>query len=248
MRPTELEFYDRGNVWVRRGTTDRDIVRSLRREYRTLAPFLPGAAVLDLGGHIGGFARWALDSGAQEVTSFEPDDGNAELFVRNCPDARLVRSAVTVDGRPANLYSTGDPASHSIYPTRRRVSLGRVGTVSLAEVFFGGHPMPTVMKVDVEGAELELLSAGVPRSIFVLAVEWHFRNRTWWKAAAAIHEQLQKEMSVLEVSGRMDPGRRNCVVTYGRRDLDQERRPRRSQAVRGRRVPALRRERKRVLR
>src|SRR5262245_17222060 len=126
-RSFSLDFDERGHVWTRTGTTDRAIVRSLLREYRALEPYLEGADVLDVGGHVGGFARFALDRGAASVTSFEPDEANADLFVRNVPDARLVRSAVTRDGRAVNLYSTGDPASHSVYPTRRRDDLGAVG-------------------------------------------------------------------------------------------------------------------------
>jgi predicted RNA methylase len=38
---------------------------------------------LDLGGHIGAFAAFAIGSGAKEVLSFEPHPDNATYFRRN---------------------------------------------------------------------------------------------------------------------------------------------------------------------
>lgn len=49
-----------------------------------LADFSPsGHRVLDAGAHIGAFARWALDGGAESVVAYEPEPANARLFRAN---------------------------------------------------------------------------------------------------------------------------------------------------------------------
>ena len=48
------------------------------------ADFSPeGHSVLELGGHIGSFAVWAIMRGAREVRGFEPHPENAELYRAN---------------------------------------------------------------------------------------------------------------------------------------------------------------------
>jgi len=123
--------------------------------------------VLDLGAHIGTFTRAASLSGASLTTAYEPERDNFSILTLNClndPGVRLRNAVVVPDGtqehhdRFATLWIDaavdGDStrtALHSMYRNRASRVPVRVPAVSLSEAL---SIQPTVVKIDVEGAEL----------------------------------------------------------------------------------------------
>jgi FkbM family methyltransferase len=126
----------------------------------------PGAVCADIGAHIGYMslvmAKLAGPSGC--VIAFEPDDSNAKLLERNVSlnggiaAVTVVRAAVTVGGRHmAHLFVGTAASQHSLVRERHHESFGRpVAAVSLDD-FFSREPVPDVVKIDVEGAEEQVL-------------------------------------------------------------------------------------------
>jgi len=68
---------------VRPNTYDASIFDYVCRQNEYELADLSGKRILDIGGHIGSFAVKAVAHGAEQVVSFEPDDGNYELLEFN---------------------------------------------------------------------------------------------------------------------------------------------------------------------
>jgi len=148
--------------------------------------------VLDLGAHIGVFTRTAMAAGA-EVIAYEPEPDNYRLLKLNVYEARcdavtLVQAAVVADDVEDELKlwidAAGDgdatrTALHSLYRTRgARVPL-TVPTCGWTEVLEAHRP--TVLKVDVEGAERTYDWTALSRlpELRAVAVEIEGNNKQW---------------------------------------------------------------------
>ena len=152
---------------------------SCLREYALLVRDIrPGDHVLDLGAHVGSFSVRAAELGAN-VRSYEPDPDNYALLVENTVGLAVQANqlAVTADGRDVQLYRTNTPlevsanAGQSVLPGRRTHVSDTLRSVSFQSVLEAG-PVD-LLKVDVEGAELEYDWSLIPRSVRFLAVEFH---------------------------------------------------------------------------
>lgn len=152
-------FYFRDHRW------DRYI---LKENSYGAVPITENDTVIDVGGHIGVFTRMALSKGAK-VISYEPDLDNHRLLQMNAAEysvnSTIVRAAVVADDSDfaaagyAALWvdadGTGDSsrsALHSLYRTRGSRLPVNVPVAKWSEVLT--NHSPTILKVDVEGAEL----------------------------------------------------------------------------------------------
>jgi FkbM family methyltransferase len=132
-----------------------------------------GATALDLGAHIGLFsvqlARSVGPSG--RVVSFEPAPRTAAVLRRTirCNDLTSVVSVrqVAVSGArrrgEVELFETGDECSNasSLVRTDRTRDSVRVAATTLDDLVDDERLTVAVMKIDIEGAELEVLE-GAP--------------------------------------------------------------------------------------
>lgn len=154
-----LDFYYRDQRW------DRYILRE--NSYNKVV-INENDRVLDVGAHIGIFARTALSKGAT-VVCYEPETINYKLLQMN---GKLygnkfcsVNSAVVADDSDfaaagfASLWidadgdgDSGRSALHSLYRTRGARLPVNVSVVSWSQMLKDCNP--TILKVDVEGAEL----------------------------------------------------------------------------------------------
>lgn len=149
------------------GRYEPHVVAAMRRHIRA------GSTVYDIGANIGYLTALAARlAGTGHVVAFEPDPANAELLQRNIRQNRLANvevepRAVTCDGRPIQLATYAySLVNHIVSGTQPAASDARVLTgesVALDTfVYEEGHQAPGVIKIDVEGAEREVL-AGAER-------------------------------------------------------------------------------------
>lgn len=145
------------------------------KEYRHL-DIGEGDVVLDLGGHIGLFAVHAYERGAARVVSVEPEADNCRAHRVNTsdyPQHVLLQAACVGDRRlTALLFVNRGPnkARHSLKRFDDSEPV-RVAAVNFTDVL--RFAKPTVLKVDVEGAEYGYKFQYLPRSVKALAVELH---------------------------------------------------------------------------
>lgn len=154
----------------------------------------PGDLFVDLGAWIGGVSLWALRRGAA-VIAVEPDPvALPELHRRLPAPAEIWEGAVATRAGSAALAAQhglelGKSVSRLAHRGEAAAGEVEVRTWTLAEIL--GDRVPSLVKIDVEGYELELLpqiapylaAAGVP-----LQVELHgaLPERAWFSGYAEV--------------------------------------------------------------
>ena len=126
----------------------------------------PGAVFYDVGAGFGFYSVLAARVGAQ-VFAFEPDQQNAASLQRHAelnslaPRIRIVRAAVLAEGGFTRFEEARQDRGHGNGHVARPAASGptpfdMVPCMSLTH-FASENPLPNVIKIDVEGAESEVL-------------------------------------------------------------------------------------------
>lgn len=160
---------------------------------------VPGGVALDIGAHIGLFsvfmARLVGPSG--RVFSFEPTPFTRDVLhetvrLNGCEGIVQVRpEAVSSTSGSATFYDTGDQASNanSLVPGGRARALLPVETVSVDDFAAARDLTVQCLKIDVEGAELEVLR-GASRTIRVCrpAIVFELHPEALARDGASVHD------------------------------------------------------------
>ena len=130
-----------------------------------------GDIVLDLGANIGTSARRFLHAGAA-VVAVEPDEANVAGIERNAPEALVRHAAVAAEAGTINFHLSDVPWRQG---TLAELNSGSepvtVTAVALEELC--AEFVPTVIKVDIEGAEWDLPWEKVLAGVRELGMELH---------------------------------------------------------------------------
>jgi len=152
----------KGKKWI--WTSGGKFIRGEQEPYKTeaiLANFKKGEIFFDIGAHIGYFSAIAahLNKGEGKVFAFEPRPMNAGFF----------RKHMKVNGfSSVVLYeaAVGEVEGDVMFDSAHGSATGRVtkdGDLKVKQVSIdkliseGTLPMPTFIKIDVEGGEIEVL-------------------------------------------------------------------------------------------
>jgi FkbM family methyltransferase len=184
MDTNNLYWHKKLGVWLRKDTGDK-YIPSEQKLWEPLQ--LKGKTVLDIGGHIGCFAVYAINYGADTVISVEPNPSNCEMYRLNTEglDVELIERAVVEESynqKTVKLYCVQgqDTAMHSLFPFRGRMSFD-VKPIYLASLLSEFHP--NTVKIDIEGGEYRLIDDIV--SLFPeygvksLGIEVHILKKEW---------------------------------------------------------------------
>jgi FkbM family methyltransferase len=160
-----------------RESLQRDFLFGLydRRELGLMRRFLePGGDMLDVGAHVGMYAvAAALTLGGRgRVLAFEPNPQarrqlEANLALNACEGVEVIPLAVSGQSGEALLHvpATSDPSFSSLGTGRfAEAEPVRVQTTTLDDTVSSRCLTPAFVKVDVEGAELDVL-AGAERTL-----------------------------------------------------------------------------------
>jgi FkbM family methyltransferase len=184
-----LNFRNGLNIACRGGTRDWDIVHELyfAGSYGRAMDFLkalPGEpTVLDLGGNIGLFSLLAAQTHpAARVYTYEPGPPNYQMFELNCmanaglsKRIQLRKEAVAGKTRIAEwLFDEKNPGGSGLFGTKG--AKYQVQIRAFAEVLDSLAGDVALAKIDIEGAEHELLETTPPESwqrIQAISLELH---------------------------------------------------------------------------
>lgn len=143
--------------------------------------------VLDIGACAGSFSKLALDNGAKQVIAVEPHPTNIEVFKKNVPEAFLFEAAVVADDYKENEISFYTAPSGNLTisstATPKRLSSREVSivqTVKFSELL--EKYKPQVVKMDIEGAEFDILKSQLPNYVEEFMAEFHIfmqKDRVW---------------------------------------------------------------------
>jgi FkbM family methyltransferase len=152
-------------IWIRPGTDDPWVVRELVTYGDHWPPVVDGPmnVIVDLGANIGlSMALFARRFPDARIIGVEPDPGNADLCRRNTAawDERcvVVEGAIWTRDEPVELAGDSSSAFTLVSSEAGRTVPG-VTIETLMKEHANGRVVD-YMKVDVEGAERELLAAG----------------------------------------------------------------------------------------
>ncbi len=132
------------------------------------AQLQPGAVFYDVGANIGFFGLLGarLVGATGQVFAFEPVPQNAALVRENFAlngfaHAQVIAKAVASHAGQVDLLLSRHPGGATLHTDARLADAERTITVeqvALDDLVFGEHlPAPTFVKIDVEGAELDVL-------------------------------------------------------------------------------------------
>lgn len=184
-----LNFRNGLNIACRGGTRDWDVVHELffAGSYGHALAFLekiPGEPlVLDLGGNIGLFSLMAAQTHpAARIHAYEPGPPNYRMFEMNClanpglaNRVHLCKEAVGGQSRVAEwFFDDQNPGGSGLFS--RNGTKYPVRIQAFAEVVSSLPGKITLAKIDIEGAEYELLESAPPDSwqrIQAISLELH---------------------------------------------------------------------------
>jgi FkbM family methyltransferase len=165
-------------VYYRPGTSDEDalhevLINKTYRRARSGFDVLPGEHWLDLGANIGAFAIYCQLRGAK-VTCYEPMLDCFEILTKNHPDGPNILSAVTaskLDTLP--FFTSSNDKNHwrgTMKPVQGYKPAGVVRNTyggAFQKMQFDG------VKMDIEGAEGELIDSWLLPPCEKLVLEYH---------------------------------------------------------------------------
>jgi FkbM family methyltransferase len=137
-----------------------------------------GDIVVDLGGNIGIFNRWAYSQGASKVISFEPDRRYFELLKKNTsPNSILFNAAMSDRIGELSLFESDHLGGSNIFGVPSNTKNYKVRTYTL-DFLFDTDLITHIdfLKVDVEGAE-HLIFKGISDNnlskVKTISMEYH---------------------------------------------------------------------------
>lgn len=173
---------------------------------------------LDIGGHIGLFAiRMARQfPKIKEVVSYEALPHNASFALENIKingvesECKVVQKAIVPGSEDTiDFFISNDSGKHSILPIRGRDIL-HVPAININDAI--SNHGATAIKMDVEGAEYELIKAVTDWSnVRVIIIEYHFMYKP---LKANRVQKFQEIISILE--NNFDVVRKIDAVEYGK--------------------------------
>ena len=140
-----------------------------------------GDIVVDLGGNMGIFNRWAYQQGAEKVISFEPDKRYFELLKKNSdPKSILFNAAVSDRMGEVQLFESSHLGGSNILSEDLNSNKYNVKSYTLDHLFSSNLIQKIdFLKIDVEGSE-HLVFQGISdenlRKVKFIAMEYHHRH------------------------------------------------------------------------
>lgn len=182
---TNLKQYK--GMWVRpTDASDKPMVNECLKNY-TRFNLNRDSVVLDLGGHIGTFAKMCRDAGVLQYDVYEPDEDNFAVLTNNVwSDDGIYRAhkgAVSVKkDSEVTFYirsSKQSSCSGTAAPSRVNSSMTPVTVKNFFIDDIISQHLPTHLKMDIEGAEKEIFehwNFQVPGCVDEWAVEIHTKS------------------------------------------------------------------------
>lgn len=137
-----------------------------------------GDIVVDLGGNIGIFNRWAYSQGAAKVISFEPDKRYFKLLSLNSdPRSILFNAAVSDKMGELDIYESEHLGGSSLTEFGDYINKYKTRTYTLDYLFnIGLIDHIDFLKIDIEGSEINALK-GISdenlKKVKTIAMEYH---------------------------------------------------------------------------
>lgn len=206
-------------MWIRPEQGDEKMVKEAGQWKRVTIFDYSRSVLLDLGGHIGSFPRWALENlNPKLIVSVEPEPSNIFVFKKNFVDNKRVVlhecAVVSSNEKRVKFYPGVTYAANSgLYPTRyrREIEVDAFNFRSLLNAL-----KPTLIKCDIEAGEYLLNWKNLPKYVKEVCMEFHRHN------AKSLLQQNEIDEALLQSGFKhIRPPKQNpsfgCSAIYSRR-------------------------------
>jgi FkbM family methyltransferase len=184
-------FDEKLGVWHEPGTNQIETFKDLAIELAAYKHIdFKDKIVLDIGACAGSFSRLALEGGAKHVIAIEPHPTNIAVYKKNVPSAIIFEAAVVPDYCEDTeiTFYTAPSGNLTISSTAAPGRISSRDTMTVATVKFSDlldKYKPQVIKMDIEGAEFDILQGPLPDYVEEFTAEFHiFRRKDrilkWW--------------------------------------------------------------------
>ena len=201
------------DFWIRPNTTDRKSIKEVieQRCYQNRNikfGFDESDVWLDLGMNIGAFTCLVMNWNVKKVVSLEPEKSNFDLAIKNIflqknskTKNTLINKAVSLKGGNTKLYlckSNYNKYRHTIVETKRTLKWKSIDieSVSLKDLLHS-YPDVNCIKMDIEGAEFDIMEQYEFKNINKLVVEWSFDFDYSVKRFKDVVELMKKYFNVV---------------------------------------------------
>jgi len=151
--------------------------------YEAIYQFMQNKKVLDLGANCGAFTYRALMSGADKVIAVEAGRNNFEFLSKQpfmqCFQGRveLINKAVVGKKKTKSVeFYEGTFGNTGLSGTQYRCGLEGFQVYNVDAVWFNdliNETRPDILKIDVEGSELDFDFKSIPECVKIIAIELH---------------------------------------------------------------------------
>lgn len=196
-------------IYYRSGSSDWDAIAEVLSDECYLAPgfaVYSGERWLDLGANIGAFSVFCELKGAT-VVAYEPDQECYDVLYKNVlnPESRCIRAAVTAnDESMLPFYVSSKDQNHwrgTVLPTGGFIPAGHCRNVCGANIM---DQVFTGVKMDIEGAEHEILDAWMLPKCDKLVLEYHTSRDPSIKSLALRLKMIRERFKYVIVPSMYD--------------------------------------------
>lgn len=158
---------------------DKSMIKESLLNYITDKVNYENKVCLDLGSNLGAFCKIAIDNGAKNVVAVECDTRNYEKVnynFREIDNVEVIHAAVSESTeKTLQIFKSSAKSNHSstsiIKRTNRFKQYEVVDNVNFTEIV--NKVKPDIIKIDIEGAEHNLIDEIIAASPDVLFLELH---------------------------------------------------------------------------
>lgn len=179
----KLLFSEEYQMYYRPDTTDENVMKEIfgRKDYQNIKNGFvfdkgsqKGKRWLDLGANIGAFSKLVEKCGGTTI-AFEPIEENFMILEKNVDKSEVFQAAVTTSkSETLQFYtSTKERDKYRFTSIQNARPSDVVNNIYIGEVIEGFGKFDGV-KIDIEGAELDMIDKGLIPDCDLLVMEYHF--------------------------------------------------------------------------
>lgn len=195
---------------------DKDMIAESIRNYIKEEVDYSNSVCLDLGTNIGTFTKIALDHGAHRVYGVECDFRNYNIANSNfseCIKAKIIHAAVSaLEQDTLQIYKSNAKSNHSSTSIIKRrgtfTEYDEVKNYHITELL--SEIKPDIIKIDIEGAEYDIIEHVLEYKPKVLFIELH-GNHDLTKSALQRLTESYKNNKIEEIIMFMKVGGYDCL-------------------------------------
>lgn len=226
----ELSVHKKTGLYFRPNSSDlKTIKESIIKDYSTID--CKDHIVLDLGSNIGGFIYKAINEGADKVLGYEPEPNNFKVLslntnhIRNkfniTEDDKLIINEAAVSDKVGEFELVINPGKNSACSASltSRTQSNRKTVLVKVDNFFNiiEEYKPSLIKMDIEGAEYPLLKDDLPFYVKEMAIELHGFSKNNNKLMFETLENLKKKWNIVNINEQIVFKKLNLIQVHLRR-------------------------------